>query len=173
YYPLDPRVRREVDALVQAGHEGDVICLRRPGERPLESHGRVTAHRVSIPLRRAGRFNYVLQYGAFFTVASALVAVLQLRRRFDVVQVNSMPDSLAFAAVVPRLLGARVLLDLHECMPEFYAVKFGVGLHHPAVRFVAWMEQAAIRFADEVITCTDQMRSAFVNRGAQPAKIGV
>src|SRR5712692_5815683 len=151
YYPLDPRVRREVDALAQAGHEVDVICLRRPGEKRLESQGHVTAHRVPIPTRRAGRFNYVIQYAAFFAVASVLVAVLHLRRRFDVVQVNSMPDSLVFAAIVPRLLGARVLLDLHECMPEFYAVKFGVGLRHPAVRFVAWMEQAAIRFADQVI----------------------
>src|SRR5260370_24469946 len=35
------------------------------------------------------------------------------------------------------------------------------------------MEQAAIRFADQVITCTEQMRSAFVSRGAQPAKIDV
>jgi glycosyltransferase involved in cell wall biosynthesis len=173
YYPLDPRVRREVDALVRAGHEVDVICLRRPGEQRFESHGPVTAHRVPIPTRRAGRFNYVIQYGAFFGVASVLVAVLHLRRRFDVVQVNSMPDSLVFSAIVPRLLGARVLLDLHECMPEFYAVKFGVGLRHPAVRFVAWIEQAAIRFADQVITCTEQMRSAFVSRGAQPAKIEV
>jgi glycosyltransferase involved in cell wall biosynthesis len=173
YYPLDPRVRREVDALVRAGHEVEVICLRRPDERRFESQGLVTVHRIPIPTRRAGRFNYVIQYAAFFTVASVLVAVLHVRRRFDVVQVNSMPDSLVFSAIVPRLLGARVLLDLHECMPEFYAVKFGVGLRHPAVRFVAWMEQAAIRFADQVITCTEQMRSAFVSRGGQPDKIDV
>jgi len=162
-----------VDALVQAGHEVDVICMRRPGEPRFESRGHVTAHRVPISTRRAGRVNYVIQYGAFFAVASVLVAVLHLRRRFDVVQVNSMPDSLVFSAIVPRLLGARVLLDLHECMPEFYAVKFGVGLRHPAVRIVAWTEQAAIRFADQVITCTEQMRQAFVSRGGQPDKIDV
>jgi glycosyltransferase involved in cell wall biosynthesis len=166
-------VRREVDALVQAGHEVEVICLRRPGEPRFESQGKVTVHRIPIPTRRAGRVNYIIQYAAFFAVASVLVAALHLRRRFDVVQVNSMPDSLVFSATVPRLLGARVLLDLHECMPEFYAVKFGVGLRHPAVRLVAWIEQAAIRFADQVITCTEQMRQAFVSRGAQPDKVDV
>src|SRR2546425_7025113 len=82
YYPLDPRVRREVDALARAGHEVDVICLRQPGEQRLESHGSVTAHRVPIPTRRAGRFHYVIQYAAFFAVASVLVAALHLRRRF-------------------------------------------------------------------------------------------
>ena len=28
YYPADPRVRREADALVEAGMLVDVICLR-------------------------------------------------------------------------------------------------------------------------------------------------
>jgi glycosyltransferase involved in cell wall biosynthesis len=162
-----------VEALELAGHEVDVICLRRPGEARLESRGLVTTHRVPITTRRGGRLNYVVQYSAFFAIATVLVAVLHVRRRFDAVQVNSMPDSLVFSAIVPRLLGARVLLDLHECMPEFYAVKFGVTLRHPAVRMVAWLEQAAIRFADRVITCTDQMREVFVARGAAPDKIDV
>jgi len=173
YYPLDPRVRREVEALELAGHEVDVICLRRPGEARHETQGSITAHRLSITTRRGGRVNYVFQYAAFFAVATLVAAVLHVRRRFDAVQVNSMPDSLVFAAVVPRLMGARVLLDLHECMPEFYAVKFGAGMNHPAVRLVAWLEQAAIRFADRVITCTEQMRQAFVSRGAPPEKIDV
>ena len=107
-------------------------------------------------------------------LASAFLAArLHLKRRFDLVQVNSMPDTLVFAAIVPKLLGARVLLDLHECMPEFYAVKYGVGMRHPAVRLVGWLEQAAIRFADAAITCTDQMREAFESRGAAVSRIGV
>jgi glycosyltransferase involved in cell wall biosynthesis len=90
-----------------------------------------------------------------------------------VVQVNSMPDALVFAAAVPRLLGARVLLDLHECMPEFFSTKFGTSLRHPGVRLMAAIEQLAIRYADHVITCTDQMKERFVERGAPPAKIDV
>jgi glycosyltransferase involved in cell wall biosynthesis len=162
-----------VEALVLAGHEVEVICLRRAGEATFQRQGLVTVHRLPITTRRGGRFNYVIQYAAFFAAASAMVTVLHLQRRFDVVQVNTMPDSLVFAAMVPRLLGARVLLDLHECMPEFYAVKYGVGLRHPAVRLVAWIEQAAIRFADRVITCTAQMREAFEARGAPADKIDV
>jgi glycosyltransferase involved in cell wall biosynthesis len=87
--------------------------------------------------------------------------------------VHTLPDPLVFAALVPKLTGARVILDLHECMPEFFATKFGTDLEHPAVRAVAASEQAAIRFADVAITCTDQMREAFVGRGANPEKIGV
>ena len=79
-----------------------------------------------------------------------------------------MPDALVFAAAVPRLLGARVLLDLHECMPEFFSVKYGVGPAHPALRLLAAAEQMSIRFADRVITCTEEMRETFVRRGADP-----
>jgi glycosyltransferase involved in cell wall biosynthesis len=90
-----------------------------------------------------------------------------------VVQVNSMPDALVFAALIPRLLGARVLLDLHECMPEFFEVKYGVPPGHPALRALVAAEAASIRFADHAITCTEQMRQTFVARGAPPGKIGV
>jgi glycosyltransferase involved in cell wall biosynthesis len=167
-------VRREVHALAAAGHDVDVICIRRPGQPRRERLGAITVHRLPLPNERAdGSLHYVVQYAAFGLAAALLAAVLQVRRRWDVVQVNSMPDVLVFAAAVPRLFGARVLLDLHECMPEFFRVKFGVGARHPAVRLLAAAEQASIRFADRVITCTAQMRDTFIARGASPAKIDV
>jgi glycosyltransferase involved in cell wall biosynthesis len=174
FYPLDTRVRREVTALAAAGHEVDIVCVRRPGQRWRERAGSVTVYRLPVSHRRAeGALGYVLRYGAFALGAGLLAAGLHVRRRWDVVQVNSMPDALVFAAAVPRVLGARVLLDLHECMPEFFRVKFGVGPRHPAVRLVAATEQASIRFADRVITCTEQMREAFVARGARAGKVAV
>ena len=174
FFPLDTRVRREVHALAAAEHEVDVICVRRPGEPRRERFGRVTVRRLSLPLTRCeGRARYLLQYAIFGLAAAVVVAALHCRRRFEVVQVNSMPDALVFAAAVPRLLGARVLLDLHECMPEFFQVKYGVAAGHPAVRVLAAAEQASIRFCDRVITCTEQMRETFVARGAPRDKIAV
>jgi glycosyltransferase involved in cell wall biosynthesis/lipid II:glycine glycyltransferase (peptidoglycan interpeptide bridge formation enzyme) len=98
---------------------------------------------------------------------------MHLRRRVDLVQVNTVPDVLVFAALLPRLTGARVLLDLQEPLPEFLATKAGIGERHPAVRLAAALEQASIRFADAALTVTEQMRQAFVARGASPDKITV
>jgi glycosyltransferase involved in cell wall biosynthesis len=174
YHPLDTRVRREVDALTAAGHAVDVICVRRPGQRYRERVAGATVYRLPLSAQRTQRpLGYVVRYAAFGIAAALLAAVLGVRRRWAVVQVNSMPDALVFAAAVPRLLGARVLLDLHECMPEFFQVKFGAGPRHPAVRLVAAAEQASIRFAHRAITCTEPMRAAFVARGALPAKVAV
>jgi glycosyltransferase involved in cell wall biosynthesis len=88
-------------------------------------------------------------------------------------QVHTLPDTLVFAAVIPRISGSRVLLDLHECMPEFFATKFGLALGHPMVRTLGALERAAIRYADRAITCTEEMRAAFVSRGAPASRIDV
>lgn len=165
---------REVEALAGLGHQVDVICLRDTHQPWVQRRPGVTVWRV--PLRhsrgrRPGR--YLVEYGAFFVLAAGLVTLLHLRHRYRLVQVNSLPDALVFAAAVPRLLGARLLLDLQECMPEFFATKFGVHLAHPAVRAVARVERASIAFAHQVITPTAQMRDAFVARGAPRPKITV
>ena len=173
YLEIDPRVQREVHALLQAGHEVDVIALRDQGQPRIERRGGLTVRRLPLPRRRGGAIAYLADYALFFLAASALLTFLHLRRRYDLVQVHSLPDPLVFAALVPKLMGARVILDLHECMPEFFATKFGVGLDHRGVRAVAAAEQASIRFADAAITCTAQMREAFVERGADPDKIGL
>jgi glycosyltransferase involved in cell wall biosynthesis len=115
---------------------------------------------------------YILEYVVVLFFATLLVGALHLRRRYDVIQVNTPPDSLVFAALIPRLLGARVLLQLQEPMPEFFSTKFGAGQSR-MVRAVAWMEQRSVRFADFVVTCTEHMRAAFVARGAPPSKIAV
>lgn len=173
YVPWDTRVRRAVDALLDAGHEVEVFCLARPGDRLRERRGRLRIWRVPMRHHRAGPLAYAVEHVAFLAAAGALLALRHLRRRFDLVQAHSLPDSVVFAALVPRLTGARVLLDLHECAPEFVATTLGAAAGDPRVRLAAAVEQAAIRFADRAITCTEPMRRAFAARGADPDRIDV
>ncbi|CAA9304184.1 MAG: hypothetical protein AVDCRST_MAG48-1574 [uncultured Friedmanniella sp.] len=174
YVPRDTRVARDLGELVAAGHEVDVICLRDVGQPTREVRGGVRYWRV--PLRHTqgdARGRYVVEYASFFLVAAVLLAALHLGRRYRLVQVHSVPDVLVFAAWIPRLLGARVLLDLQECMPEFLATKFGLRPGHPAVRGLERLEQLSISFAHHVITPTELMRQTFLRRGADPRKITV
>jgi len=172
-FPLDARVRREVEALTEAGHEVDVISLRREGQKGRERIGSVRAYRPPLHHRREGAVLYVLEHLAFMIMATLLAGFLHLRRRYDMVQAHTIPDTVVFASIIPKLFGARVMLDLHECMPEFFSTKFGTSLRHPGVRLMAAIEQLAIRYADHVITCTEQMKEKFVERGAPADKIDV
>jgi len=64
-----------------------------------------------------------------------------------------------------------VLLDLQECMPEFFATKFPGRAGRGVVGVIGLLDQVSVRFAHSVTTPTEQMRSTFVARGAPSAKI--
>src|SRR2546422_2812647 len=150
--PLDARVTREVGALIAAGDEADLICQRWADQPRRERLGRLTAYRLPISRKRGGALRSLAEYAAFLAAAALVAGALHLRRRYDVVQVNSMPDCLVFAAIVPRLLGARVVLDLHECMPEFFATKFKIGMGNQLVRLLISLERASTGFAHSIWT---------------------
>jgi glycosyltransferase involved in cell wall biosynthesis len=173
YFPDDPRVRNQVRALEAEGHDVDVICLRRSGQPRFEQAGRVTIRRLPLSHQRGGKLRYLAAYSAFFALAALWTTALHLRRGYGVIVTHSLPDTLVFTAIVPKLMGAKIVLDLHECMPEFFATKFGVTERNPAVKVIAWLEQASIRMSDFAITCNEPMRRVFLNRGADPHRIGV
>jgi glycosyltransferase involved in cell wall biosynthesis len=173
YFDNDPLLRREVGALVADGAEVDVLCMKRGGQPGFERAGAVTVRRLPLSHSRGGIPRYFFEYALFLILATAYVTFLHLRRRYDLVQVNTPPDSLVFAALVPKLMGTPVLIHLAEPMPEFFASKFKTSLKHPGVIVLGWIERVCIRFADRAITCTQQMREAFVRRGSDACRIDV
>ena len=173
HYPYDARVSRQARALVLAGHEVDVICLKYEDQPLVQRGDGVSVFHLPIGRLRGGALRYLFEFVVFQMATTILAAALHLRHRYSVVETTSVPDWLVFAAIVPKLLGARVLLDLHECMPEYGATKYGVPMEHRMVRVLTFLERASIRFADFVTTCTEQMRERFVERGAPAEKIAV
>ena len=123
-YPGDPRIRRQSDALREAGHEVDLFCLRMPGEAPEEADGPLRI--VRLPVNRAftGFAGHMAEYLAFAGLAALRLTREHRRRRYRLIQVATVPDFLAFAAFPIRLNGVPLLLDLHEDMPEFFRDRF-------------------------------------------------
>jgi glycosyltransferase involved in cell wall biosynthesis len=91
---------------------------------------------------------------------------LHLHRRYDAIQFSNMPDFLIFASFIPKLLGAKIVFDLHECMPEIYQVKYKIGPNHPVTRVLRMVERLAIGYSDYLLTCNAEMKRIFVERGA-------
>jgi Glycosyl transferase 4-like domain len=120
-YLADPRPRRETEALAEAGMEADVICLRRDSSEPaFERVSGVNIHRVALSHQRGGHGGYIFRYGYFFLHAFWQLTLWSLRGDLKLVHIHNMPDFLVFSALVPRLRGAKILLDLHDPMPELY-----------------------------------------------------
>jgi glycosyltransferase involved in cell wall biosynthesis len=174
YYASDPRPRRETEALAQAGMNVDVICLRQNAEEPsVEVIDGVTVHRVPLKRRRAGKFTYAFQYAAFLTSAFFMLTWWRLRRRIDLVHVHNMPDFLVFSALLPKILGARVILDLHDPMPELLVTIFGLEEKSFGVRLLKFMEKLSVGFADQVLTVNRACEEIFSARSCPAEKIQV
>lgn len=172
-YPGDPRVRRQSDALAAAGHEVDVIALRAPGETAEERDGPMRI--VRLPLNRTfhGFAGHMAEYLAFAGLAAVRLAREHRRRRYDLVQVATVPDFLAFAAAPLRLAGIPLLLDLHEDMPEFFRDRFAHPLLRPLHPFVTGAARAAAATATELITVHEPLRQLAIRRGVAPERIQV
>jgi glycosyltransferase involved in cell wall biosynthesis len=173
YYPLaETRVQREAETLVRAGFNVDVICLRDEGEHPRDRWGGVEVHRLRARVDKRGLAAQLLSYLRFFVLATCRLTRLHLQRPYQTVQVHNLPDFLVFCAVVPKLQGVPVILDLHDLMPEFFAGRFGQD--RPVVaRVIDWQERLACRFADQVITVSEHWRQALVDRGVPAARCSV
>ena len=173
YYPFDPRVRRAAEALIEEGHSVDVICLKGEEETISGSFNGVNIHRVSLTHKRGGYLRYVYHYAMFFLQVFFTLHRLDSRRRYDVVHVHSLPDFLVFVAIIQKLKKKKIILDLHEVMPEIYAARFGKNMGSPLVKIVCFLEKISCFFAHQVITVNDARREVLARRSVPPEKITV
>lgn len=152
FYEVDNRVMRYAEALVNRGDEVEALCLGRPGQ-PAESVAQgVRVSRIQTRVRdEGGLLDYVVKILLFLVRADLRISFRHLRKRYDVIHVHSMPDFLVFAAWFPRLTGARVILDIHDLLPEMYLDKFSGQRSTWLAPFLFWEEKLSCRFAHYVI----------------------
>jgi len=172
YYASDPRPRREAEALKRAGVEVDVICLRKDRSEPaFENIQGVNVYRIPLKRRRAGKLLYIYQYACFLAASFVLLTLWSFKKRYRLVHVHNMPDFLVFSGLIPRLRGAKIILDLHDPMPELFRSIYGLQQEHFIVQWLQKMEKKSIGFADLVLTPNIAFKELFTSRSCPPNKI--
>ena len=172
-YPADPRIRRLAEALIRGRHRVDIICLRGAGQWPEEKSDGLRVIRLPIDRAFTGFVGHMAEYLAFAGMAAVRLAREHRRRRYQLVQVASVPDFLVFAAAPLKLSGIPLLLDLHEDMPEFFRDRFAVSALRPLLPLVSGVARASAAIADELITVHEPLRQLAIRRGVPAAKITV
>jgi len=171
YYPRDPRIRRQAEALVEAGHWVVVYCLRGPKEPKRETVNGVHVVRLPLTRRRGSKPRYLFEYAAFFVMVSFRM-LCKWGHKFDIIHVSNLPDFLVFAAFVPKLFGTKVILDEHDPMPELIMSKYDVPDTHLVIRFLKWQQRISMRFATHVLTVNDAMKELLApNSGNRPVSV--
>jgi glycosyltransferase involved in cell wall biosynthesis len=172
YYLRDTRPRRLATTLTDAGWEVDVVCARDEGEPRAETVNGVHIHRLPARRQRGTKFRYAFEYVSFTLMAFLRVARLWLRHRHNAAYVIGIPNFLVFAALVPKLGGARVMLDMRDPLPEFFEAKYGLSKRHPLVRGLLAEERLSASFASQVVTVHHSM-AVLYERSVPAAKIGI
>jgi glycosyltransferase involved in cell wall biosynthesis len=175
YYPDDPRPRRAAAALRHEGMEVDFICLQKHPSQPRKerTESGIDITRLPMTRERGGKWTYVRQYSLFIARAFWCLTVLSLRRRYDLVHVHNMPDVIVFSALVPKLLGAKIVLDLHDPVPELMQTIFDFPAQSRTVRLLKLLEKWSIAFADHVITVNEACKKIYSSRSCAADKITV
>ena len=168
-YAFDARVRREAETLAANGYHVRCLTLRTgrtPAQYVLDG---VEVCELSVPKYRGKRaLAYAGSYFWFLAAASLTCVKLLWKRQLDVVHAHNLPDFLALAGVIPRLAGKKVVLDIHDSVPETFAAKFSES---PMLwKALCLEEKVSARVAHRVICVNHPQRDVLVARGIPAGK---
>jgi len=111
----------------------------------------------------------VLAYLTFFLRCFLLSTWLFAKRRYRVVHVNNMPDFLVFSALIPRIFGAKVILDIHDPMPETFGAKYSGTNRRGLYRALLLAEKLSVRFATRTVTVNHPLRDMILRKHGYPS----
>jgi len=175
YYEIDPRVMREAEAAVDGGFDVDSLALRKAGTPPTEVVRGVRVIRLNqAKYRGGGHLRYVIEYVKFFLRCFVKTTALFFKRRYAVIHVNNPPDFLVFSTIIPRLFGTKVILDVHDPMPNTFASKFKGGDNGLFFRLLLWQERLSAAYCNRVITVHQPVKDGIlIKHGLAPDSIEV
>jgi glycosyltransferase involved in cell wall biosynthesis len=81
-----------------------------------------------------------------------------------------VPNFLVFAALVPKFTGAKIILDMHDLVPELYASKFSGDRISLTYRILLITERLSARFADHVIAANHLWERKLLGRSVPADK---
>jgi len=174
-YQTDPRVIREAEAAVSAGFDVDFLALSRGNDPKVEMiRGVRVFHLNQKRYRGSGRLRYMLAYLNFFIRCFLKINLLSFKRRYCIAHVNNMPDFLVFCTLVPKLFGCKIMLDIHDPMPNTFASKYKTGEDGLLFKVLLWQELLSARYSDRVLTVHEPVKSGILTKhGLNPDSIEV
>ncbi len=171
HYETDTRVIMYAETLARRGDRVEVIALRQSENEPDATINGVHVRKIQTRQRNeTARTDFATRLVAFLLRSFWLLSRQHRRHPFDLIHVHSVPDFLVLSALLPRLTGAKVILDIHDILPEFYASKFSSGKHTGTFKFLVWVERASAWMANHVIIANDLWRERLIRRSVHSDK---
>jgi len=153
----DHRTVKQIGSLVEAGYQVGLITPRGPRDAVYRDHPRIRIFAYPPPYQPRGRLGYIVEYGYSVLAAAFLSVGAAARHRPDVVQFCEPPNIYFPLGWVFKMLGARVVVDQRDLLPELYAARYG-SIQKQMLTVLRFLERRSFRGADGVLCVNDYLR---------------
>lgn len=172
-YRYDNRVRREAETL--AALQDYQVLILTPKEGEVQNTYKLNGVSIrEMNMRQyqgKSKLRYIVSYVEFIIRAFFICNTLILYKESDIFHVHNMPNFLIFSAILARVCGKNLLLDIHDSVPETYATKFNKSSNRVLFRLLCLEEAICSRLAHKIICVNHPQRDILVGRGIPPQKI--
>lgn len=168
-YFTDARVIKESSALAERGMIVDFICLKEDNLGSCIPMKGISI--ITVPLRRyrgGNKYLYILSYFVFFMFVFFLSSILYIKKRYKMIHINNMPDFLVFAVIIPKLFGAKLILDIHDPVPLTFLTKFNLSGNNWFYKLLLLEERLSVKLVDKVITVHSFLRNEVLKTDGLP-----
>jgi glycosyltransferase involved in cell wall biosynthesis len=171
YYEPDARVRRYAETLAKRGDQVEAIVL---GKEKSGFHYILKGVKLYIlQTRKPNEKAHILRILQFLFRSAVLLTRQHLKSPYQVIHVHNLPDFLVFATIIPKFLGAKIILDIHDILPECYATRFSKTQTGVRFRFLTLVEKMSCAFSDHVIVSNHIWQKTLVSRSVKQEKCTV
>jgi glycosyltransferase involved in cell wall biosynthesis len=160
-YSYDARIKAYTKTIEKAGGAVDVFALKEEGKKSFEQIGGVNIYYLTNKYQGSNSVFYLISYLGFFIKSFINISYFFLKENYSVIHVHNMPNFIIFAALLPRLLGAKVILDIHDLMTVNYMVKFNVEAENFFIKCLMFEQKISAMFASNLL-CADHNQKNYL-----------
>jgi glycosyltransferase involved in cell wall biosynthesis len=171
FYENDGRVLRYAETFANRGDYVDVVALRRRGQSKVGRVNGVNIYRIQKrEINEKNKFSYLWRISKFLINSGIFLTKKSIRTKYDLIHIHSVPDFEVFAAIIAKFMGSKIILDIHDIVPEFYASKFNADHGSFLYKTLIYLEKLSIAFCHHIIISNHIWEKTLVSRSVKPAK---
>lgn len=160
-YSYDARMKAYAKTIERQGGMVDIFVLREEGKKNFEQIGNSRIFYLTNKYQGSNGVIYLFSYLWFFLKAFVKISFMFIKEKYSAIHVHNMPNFIIFTALLPRILGARVILDVHDLMTVSYMAKFHTSADNFIVRCLIFEQKISAMFASYVL-CADHNQKNYL-----------
>lgn len=173
-FPKDPRIRRYTNTLLKEGFEVFIISLNDGNSNFFQKKKNLNIYRIPIKKKRGTFLSRFWEYLLFQFLATILVSYVFLRHGVMIYHNHTLPDFLVFSCILPKLFGAKIILDFHELFAEFMMQhKPNLTYSSLLIKTILLQEKLSFGFASEVIVFHEPAKEILEKRVGYKRRITI